>query len=559
MKALIVIRLSRLVEESTSAERQLTACRELCNRMGWEVVGVAEDLNVSAGKTSPFERPSLREWLGDGANDPGRMNELDVIVFWRLDRLVRSVTQTADLIRWLEKFGVAMKSATEDHIDLTSSFGKVIVSLISSFAEMELQAIRERISADQQYRVRNGMFRGGRIPWGYRADEDEAGNKVLVPDPEQVKAINRVIDELFAGKSANAVARSLNEAGVPSLFDQQLIEAGRKPKGGKWSGMHIRRALSSPALLGQVETADPVLDKQGKPVYVGGRKQYGERYVLLDESGVPVQRAEPVVSYETFNRLQELFKQRSQGKRQYANSSSLLTGVVFCGCCGAPAYKISGSKGRKPRYRCRTKQYQSGDCSSSVSTVEFEWLNDLMEELLLKLMQGSVKREKRWRQGTDTTEEQEELKYNLDGLIAKLGTDPFTVGSRAFELLEERIAGMSKRLEELEARDPVASGWEWIDTNETFEQWWHGLEVREKNQFLKDAGVRVEFVNPEGRKKGDKPHVFPEFDVEKLNGGYGGSFPARSVKDAIEDLPDRHSLEVAVTARGIESSLKERG
>lgn len=558
MRALIVTRLSRLVEDSTSAERQQMECRALCDRMGWEVVGVAEDLNVSAGKTSPFERPSLRSWLGDGVSDPGRMNEIDVIVFWRLDRLVRSVTQTADVIRWLEKFGVSMKSATEDHIDLTSSFGKVIASLVSSFAEMELEAIRERISADQQYRVRNGKFRGGRTPWGYRHAEDDAGAKVLIPDAEQVKLIHRVIDELFAGKSANAIAHELNAEGVPSALDQDRLVKGLKPLGGKWSGNHLTRSLSSPTLLGQVVVADPLLDKQGKPVYVKGRKQYGERYLLLDSSGVPVQRAEPVVSFETFNKLQALFKQRAQGTRQNSASSSLLTGVLFCGCCGAPAYKISGGKGRKPRYRCRTKQYQVGECSSSIATVDFDWINGVVENLLLALMRGAVKREKRWRVGTDTTEQQEQLKHNLRELINKSGVEPYTVGTPAYDMLQDHISELSKRLNELQAVEPVAPGWEWCDTDESFEDWWNGLETQEKNQFMKDAGVRVEYVNPPGRERGDYPHVYPEVDVFKLNGGYAGDFPAKNVGKILESMPDGHVLEVVTTGNGVSSAVREK-
>lgn len=559
MRALIVTRLSRQVEESTSAERQRQACQELCDRMGWDVVGVAEDLNVSAGKTSPFERPSLRQWLGDGVSDPGHMHELDVIVFWRLDRIVRSVTQTADLIRWLEKYDVAMKSATEDHVDLTSGFGKVMASLVSSFAEMELQAIRERISADQQHRVRNGKYRGGRTPWGYRAATDETGSRVLVPDSEQVKLIHRVIDDLFAGKSANAIAHELNAEGVPSVLDQDRAVKGNKPRGGRWSGTHIRRSLSSPSLLGQIEVSDPLLDKQGKPIYKNGKKQYGDRYVLLDSAGVPVQRSEPVVSYETYNKLQELFKQSSQGgTRQNATSSSLLTGVLFCGCCGAPAYKMSGSRGRRFRYRCRTKQYQVGECSNPVATVDFEWVNGVVEQLLLTLMDGAVKREKQWRPGTDTTEQQEQLRYNLDGLINLLGVPPYTVGSVQYGMLQERINSMSQQLNELEKVETTPAGWEWIDTNETFRHWWEHLEIREKNQFLKDSGVRVEYVNKAGMKRGTKPDLYPEFDVVALNGGYGGRFPARSIQRGIESIPDGHVLEVAVTENGIESTMREK-
>lgn len=59
MRALIVVRLSRVTDATTSPERQLQACQELCAQRGYEVVGTAEDLDVSAGTTSPFERPQI--------------------------------------------------------------------------------------------------------------------------------------------------------------------------------------------------------------------------------------------------------------------------------------------------------------------------------------------------------------------------------------------------------------------------------------------------------------------------------------------------------------------
>ena len=83
MRALIVVRLSRVTDATTSPERQLAACRELCDRRGYEVVGVVEDLDVSAGSTSPFDRPQAGDWLSN------RLGEFDVIVFFRADRIVR--------------------------------------------------------------------------------------------------------------------------------------------------------------------------------------------------------------------------------------------------------------------------------------------------------------------------------------------------------------------------------------------------------------------------------------------------------------------------------------
>jgi site-specific DNA recombinase len=127
MKALIVVRLSRVTDATTSPERQLAKCRELIAQRGWEEVGIAEDLDVSAGRTTPFDRPQLGKWLVD----PSRY---DAIVFFRVDRIVRRLFDLADMIRWSREHGVTLVSATESHFDLSSDFGDIIALLVAKVA-----------------------------------------------------------------------------------------------------------------------------------------------------------------------------------------------------------------------------------------------------------------------------------------------------------------------------------------------------------------------------------------------------------------------------------------
>src|SRR3954453_8503321 len=131
MRALIVVRLSRVTDATTSPERQLEACRQLCSQRGYEVVGVAEDLDVTAA-TAPFDRPQLGDWLTN------RLGEFDVLVFYRMDRIVRRLLDLADLIRWCQQHAVKVISASEQFLDLTQPFGDIIALLVAKVAEMEL-------------------------------------------------------------------------------------------------------------------------------------------------------------------------------------------------------------------------------------------------------------------------------------------------------------------------------------------------------------------------------------------------------------------------------------
>ncbi|MDM2048945.1 hypothetical protein PP327_08895, partial [Mycobacteroides abscessus] len=68
-RALIVTRLSRATEAATSPERQMEICQGLCDDRGYEVVGHAEDLDVS-GSVDPFDRkrrPNIARWPANEA------------------------------------------------------------------------------------------------------------------------------------------------------------------------------------------------------------------------------------------------------------------------------------------------------------------------------------------------------------------------------------------------------------------------------------------------------------------------------------------------------------
>ncbi|MEU9100203.1 recombinase family protein [Streptomyces sp. NPDC048361] len=76
-------------DETTSPERQREADDIAAAALGIEfgegaALREAVDLDVSASKVGPFDRPQLGEWLK-------RPDTFDALVFWRFDRAIRSM------------------------------------------------------------------------------------------------------------------------------------------------------------------------------------------------------------------------------------------------------------------------------------------------------------------------------------------------------------------------------------------------------------------------------------------------------------------------------------
>ena len=86
------------------------------------------------------DRPELRkalEYIRDGE---------DNLVVWKLDRLSRSLKQLIETVTLLNQRTVGLRSLKE-HIDTTTSTGKLIFHIFGALAEFERDVIRERTHA----------------------------------------------------------------------------------------------------------------------------------------------------------------------------------------------------------------------------------------------------------------------------------------------------------------------------------------------------------------------------------------------------------------------------
>lgn len=461
-RALIAIRLSRVTDATTSPERQIESCQKLCRERGYEVVGIANDLDISAGKTSPFERPQLGDWL---ANRPG---EFDVLVFFRADRVVRRLLDLADLIRWGRDHAVTLVSATESHFDLSSEWGDIIALLVAKVAEMELAAISERNASAARFNIRAGKYRGGVPPWGYLPD-NATGEWRLIQDPPQVRVIREVVQRVLDGEPLRSVAHDLTARKVPTPRDRFAAHQGRAVRGYEWHSSGLKRSLTSETLLGYAVSGD-------EPVRA--------------QDGSPVVRTDPILSREVFDRIGAELADRENRKEPTKRSTGLLLQVVFCGKCGKPAYRLKGGTGRSPRYRCASAQ-DKARCGNS--SIPLKHADEAVEKLLLTLLGESERLERVWEAGSDHAAELAEVNATLTDLTGLLGSGDFRQGTPQRATLSQRISALATRQAELSAETAKPAGWAWQPTGEKFEAWWERQDTTARNVWLRSMGVRLEF------------------------------------------------------------------
>jgi DNA invertase Pin-like site-specific DNA recombinase len=137
----------------------------------------------------------------------GFVREGDALVVTRLDRLARSITDLRQIVDGLTARGVGFRCLQQGALDTTRSDGKLLLTILGSFAQFELDIRRERQAEGIAKAKKAGIY---------------TGRKASI-DAAQVKAA------VAAGESPTAVAKRLGIA-RSSVYRLATEEARRTLK-----------------------------------------------------------------------------------------------------------------------------------------------------------------------------------------------------------------------------------------------------------------------------------------------------------------------------------------
>lgn len=140
-------------DDTQNPETQLQPLRQFVQARGWQVT--QEYVDRCSGATD--NRPALRALIADL-----RQRKADVLLFWKLDRVGRSLQHLVNFAAELRALGVQLVSLTEG-FDTTTPAGRAMVNMLGVLAEFERDIIIERTRAGLQRAKREGK-RLGRAP-----------------------------------------------------------------------------------------------------------------------------------------------------------------------------------------------------------------------------------------------------------------------------------------------------------------------------------------------------------------------------------------------------------
>ena len=147
---------------------------------GFQVVGIYAD----EGKTARKElrrRKAVHALLADA-----RDGNIDLILFWKMDRWFRNISDFYKVQEQLDACRVRWIAAAEPNISMDTREGRLNLNIMLSIGQNEVDTTSERIRFTVQHMVQNGrlIFGEGNMPFGYMARR-EGGEKRMVKNPAE--------------------------------------------------------------------------------------------------------------------------------------------------------------------------------------------------------------------------------------------------------------------------------------------------------------------------------------------------------------------------------------
>ena len=410
MRVALYARYSSDNQREASIEDQFRICREQAKREKWKIVGTYKDAGISGA--SMILCPGIQSLLQDA-----QAGQFDMVLAEALDRISRDQADVATFFKHLKFAGVPIVTLAEGEIS------ELHVGLKGTMNALFLKDLAAKTHRGLRGRVEEGKSGGG-LCYGYKVvkqldarGEPIRGDREI--DEAEANIIRRVFREFASGIGPRTIARTLNEEGIPG------------PNGKPWGDTTIR---------GHVKRGTGLINNE---LYVGRLIWNRLRYIKDPSTGRRVSRLNPESEWlirevpelrivddalwqavrerqgviaEKYASVTEAVrkhhkKNQLNGKRR---PQSLLSGLVFCGCCGGP-YSLRSAG----RFAC-SNHISKGTCSNSRTIPREDLENRVLAGLKDRMMAPEVAAESMLAYAEETNRLNRERRSNGDAWQAEL-------------------------------------------------------------------------------------------------------------------------------------------
>ena len=204
--------------KGNSINNQINKVNDFCNLNDYELVDVLKDEGKSGMEFS--KRDGYLELINRCKSE-----NINGVVVYCLSRLGRRMKDIIDVMELFNKNDIEFYSVKEN-INNKDIMGKLMMNILMSFNEFEVDNIRERIIDVKRNNKENGLVYG-KLMYGKNKD-----GKLLIDNIDEMKVVRYMKMLRSKGYSYFRISDRLNEKSIVSK------------SGGKWYGKSVSNVLS---------------------------------------------------------------------------------------------------------------------------------------------------------------------------------------------------------------------------------------------------------------------------------------------------------------------------
>ena len=297
-----------------------------------------------------FQRPGFQAMRAD--IEAGKVGTVIVKDMSRLGRNYLQVGMYTEMI--FPQKGVRF-IAINDGVDSAQGEND-FAPLRNIFNEWLVRDTSKKIKAVKRSKGMSGKPITSKPVYGYLMDEDEN----FIIDEEAAPVVRQIYSLCLAGNGPTKIARMLTEQQIPTPGTLEYRRTGstRRYHPGyecKWATNTVVHLLENREYTGCL-----VNFKTEKPSY----KLKHSIENPPEKQAVFENHHEPIIDRETWERVQELRKQRKRPNRY--DEVGLFSGILFCADCGSVMYqqRYQTDKRKQDCYICGSYKKRTADCTA---------------------------------------------------------------------------------------------------------------------------------------------------------------------------------------------------
>ena len=297
-----------------------------------------------------FQRPGFQAMLAD--IEAGKVG---TVIVKDMSRLGRNYLQVGMYTEMIFPQKNVRFIAINDGVDSAQGEND-FAPLRNIFNEWLVRDTSKKIKAVKRSKGMSGKPITSKPVYGYLMDEDEN----FIIDEEAAPVVRQIYSLCLAGNGPTKIARMLTEQQIPTPGTLEYRRTGstRRYHPGyecKWATNTVVHLLENREYTGCLVNfkTDKVSYKLKHSI-----ENPSEKQVIFEN------HHEPIIDRETWERVQELRKQRKRPNRY--DEVGLFSGILFCADCGSVMYqqRYQTDKRRQDCYICGSYKKRTRDCTA---------------------------------------------------------------------------------------------------------------------------------------------------------------------------------------------------